>query len=127
MAGESPDRSKQRESSAEPTSGSAGPVPEKRDPRLAVAREAAGPSEKRDRVDTATRVLSTRDGRLREAVASWARSAEPDETPHTNGTDAGTGTGDGPAKPAAAPEGDETPAGATETGTATSEAPRAPE
>ncbi|WP_163013270.1 D-alanyl-D-alanine carboxypeptidase [Streptomyces fungicidicus] len=129
MAGESPDRSKQRESSAEPTSGSAGPVPEKRDPRLAVAREAAGPSEKRDRVDTATRVLSTRDGRLREAVASWVRSAEPDETPHTNGTDtgAGTGTGDGPAKPAAAPEGDETPAGATETGTATSEAPRAPE
>ncbi|MFI2910822.1 D-alanyl-D-alanine carboxypeptidase [Streptomyces sp. PDY-4] len=131
MAGESPDRSKQRESSAEPTSGSAGPVPEKRDPRLAVAREAAGPSEKRDRVDTATRVLSTRDGRLREAVASWARSAEPDETPHTNGTDAGTGTGtgtgDGPAKPAAAPEGDETPAGATETGTAASEAPRAPE
>ncbi|MFF0363943.1 D-alanyl-D-alanine carboxypeptidase [Streptomyces fungicidicus] len=129
MAGESPDRSKQRESSAEPTSGSAGPVPEKRDPRLAVAREAAGPSEKRDRVDTATRVLSTRDGRLREAVASWVRSAEPDETPRTNGTDtgAGTGTGDGPAKPAAAPEGDETPAGTTETGTATSEAPRAPE
>ncbi|QKW01057.1 D-alanyl-D-alanine carboxypeptidase [Streptomyces sp. NA02536] len=129
MAGESPDRSKQRESSAEPTWGSAGPVPEKRDPRLAVAREAAGPSEKRDRVDTATRVLSTRDGRLREAVASWVRSAEPDETPRTNGTDtgAGTGTGDGPAKPAAAPEGDETPAGTTETCTATSEAPRAPE
>ncbi|WP_431996697.1 D-alanyl-D-alanine carboxypeptidase [Streptomyces fungicidicus] len=127
MAGESPDRSKQRESSAEPTSGSAGPVPEKRDPRLAVAREAAGPSEKRDRVDTATRVLSTRDGRLREAVASWVRSAEPDETPHTNGTDTGAGTGDGAAKPAAAPEGDETPAGTTETGTATSEAPRAPE
>ncbi|MFD5772755.1 D-alanyl-D-alanine carboxypeptidase [Streptomyces fungicidicus] len=126
MAGESPDRSKQRESSAEPTSGSAGPVPEKRDPRLAVAREAAGPSEKRDRVDTATRVLSTRDGRLREAVASWVRSAEPDETPHTNGTDTGAGPGDGPAKPAA-PEADETPAGATETGTATSEAPRAPE
>ncbi|MFE0446073.1 D-alanyl-D-alanine carboxypeptidase [Streptomyces fungicidicus] len=127
MAGESPDRSKQRESSAEPTSGSAGPVPEKRDPRLAVAREAAGPSEKRDRVDTATRVLSTRDGRLREAVASWVRSAEPDETPHTNGTDTGAGAGDGPAKPAAAPEGDETPAGTTETGTAASEAPRAPE
>ncbi|MGW3590732.1 D-alanyl-D-alanine carboxypeptidase [Streptomyces fungicidicus] len=127
MAGESPDRSKQRESSAEPTSGSAGPVPEKRDPRLAVAREAAGPSEKRERVDTATRVLSTRDGRLREAVASWVRSAEPDETPRTNGTDTGAGAGDGPAKPAAAPEGDETPAGTTETGTATSEAPRAPE
>ena len=40
MAGESPDRSKQRESSAEPTSGNGGPVPGKRDPRLAVSREA---------------------------------------------------------------------------------------
>ncbi|MFJ3985205.1 D-alanyl-D-alanine carboxypeptidase [Streptomyces fungicidicus] len=139
MAGESPDRSKQRESSAEPTSGSAGPVPEKRDPRLAVAREAAGPSEKRDRVDTATRVLSTRDGRLREAVASWVRSAEPEETPHASaasGEDTGTpsapeapdgaaGTGDG-TTPAAPTDGG-TPAGATETGTPASEAPRTPE
>ncbi|MEU8850239.1 D-alanyl-D-alanine carboxypeptidase [Streptomyces sp. NPDC048564] len=66
MAGESPDRSKQRESSAEPTSGSAAPVPEpegptrqdageRSDPRLAVAREATAP---RGGVDTATRVLS---------------------------------------------------------------------
>ncbi|MFC5957797.1 D-alanyl-D-alanine carboxypeptidase [Streptomyces pratens] len=48
MAGESPDRSKQRESSAEPTPGSAGPVPEarseggaagRRDPRLAVTQD----------------------------------------------------------------------------------------
>ncbi|KUN97651.1 serine hydrolase [Streptomyces caeruleatus] len=72
MAGESPDRSKQRESSAEPTSGSAIPVPESRpepddptparpDPRLAVAREsaAADPADaQRGGVDTATRVLS---------------------------------------------------------------------
>ncbi|WP_416976160.1 hypothetical protein, partial [Streptomyces sp. 4F14] len=66
VAGESPDRSKQRESSAEPTSGSAIPVPEpgprsegtkpKRDPRLAVARETTPPSP--GGVDTATRVLS---------------------------------------------------------------------
>ncbi|WP_338017855.1 D-alanyl-D-alanine carboxypeptidase [Streptomyces adustus] len=60
MAGESPDRSKQRESSAEPTSGSAGAVPEARgavrDPRLAVARE----SSPRGGVDTATRVFSVR-------------------------------------------------------------------
>ncbi|WP_243762321.1 D-alanyl-D-alanine carboxypeptidase [Streptomyces sp. Tu 3180] len=110
MAGESPDRSKQRESSAEPTSGSAGPVPEarnsaeKRDLRLAVARESS-PSEDRGSVDTATRVLSVReaaedaaeaaeadgapseelgdsavegDGRLREAVAAWVRSADSD-------------------------------------------------
>ncbi|QOV37718.1 D-alanyl-D-alanine carboxypeptidase [Streptomyces ferrugineus] len=58
VAGESPDRSKQRESSAEPTSGSAVPVPDptpepKGDPRLAVARETS-----RGGVDTATRVLS---------------------------------------------------------------------
>ncbi|CAL9484103.1 D-alanyl-D-alanine carboxypeptidase [Streptomyces sp. enrichment culture] len=63
MAGESPDRSKQRESSAEPTSGSAGPVPgarsESADPRLAMAREAKG-SSGRGSVDTATRVLSAR-------------------------------------------------------------------
>nr|WP_167540235.1 D-alanyl-D-alanine carboxypeptidase [Streptomyces viridosporus] len=105
MAGESPDRSKQRESSAEPTSGSAGPVPEarnsaeERDPRLAVAREAAS-SKNRGSGDTATRVLSVREatedaaaddastggrddsaaegaGRLSEAVASWVRPAEP--------------------------------------------------
>ncbi|MGW5613521.1 D-alanyl-D-alanine carboxypeptidase [Streptomyces sp. NPDC003877] len=65
MAGESPDRSKQRESSAEPTSGSAGPVPgarsESADPRLAMAREAKVPSG-RAGVDTATRVLSARTG-----------------------------------------------------------------
>ncbi|MER7189255.1 D-alanyl-D-alanine carboxypeptidase [Streptomyces flaveolus] len=69
VAGESPDRSKQRESSEEPTSGSAGPVPEARteasetrDPRLAVAREAsAGSAKSGGGVDTATRVLSVRD------------------------------------------------------------------
>lgn len=106
MAGESPDRSKQRESSAEQTSGSAGPVPEKQDPRLAVAREAGDAGSGR-KADTATRVLSVPqaakgadadagaeddaegrdegrdagaqngDGRLREAVAAWVRSAEP--------------------------------------------------
>lgn len=85
MAGESPDRSKQRESSVEPTSGKAGPVPEARDPRSAVSRD----SDERGGVDTATRVLSTRDlksddeppaqqedARLREAVAAWVRSGD---------------------------------------------------
>ncbi|MFB7655189.1 MULTISPECIES: D-alanyl-D-alanine carboxypeptidase [unclassified Streptomyces] len=77
VAGESPDRSKQRESSEEPTSGSAGPVPEARteasearDPRLAVSREDAkssasagsdGSERPRGGVDTATRVLSVRE------------------------------------------------------------------
>ncbi|MGA5548484.1 D-alanyl-D-alanine carboxypeptidase [Streptomyces pseudogriseolus] len=128
VAGESPDRSKQRESSAEQTSGSAGPVPEKQDPRLAVARERekersagsgagsdSGSAEGRGKGDTATRVLTVReasssepegesgtddapvdadadgdaggpgegagngDGRLREAAATWVRSAEPEE------------------------------------------------
>ncbi|MFE9022197.1 D-alanyl-D-alanine carboxypeptidase [Streptomyces sp. NPDC007808] len=70
MAGESPDRSKQRESSAEPTSGSGGTVPdpasapsaetptERRDPRLAMSRETPAP---RVAVDTATKVLSRAD------------------------------------------------------------------
>ncbi|MDT0614297.1 D-alanyl-D-alanine carboxypeptidase [Streptomyces lancefieldiae] len=70
VAGESPDRSKQRESSEEPTSGSAGPVPEARtgaseagDPRAAVTHEGTKPSASaasRGGVDTATRVLSRR-------------------------------------------------------------------
>ncbi|MFI6562776.1 D-alanyl-D-alanine carboxypeptidase [Streptomyces sp. NPDC050534] len=72
MAGESPDRSKKRESSAEATSGSTGPVPEARtearDPRLAVARDAeasGGPASGKagasGGVDTATKVFSVRD------------------------------------------------------------------
>ena len=75
MAGEFPDRSKQRESSAEPTPGSAGPVPEARtetrDPRLAVARDTDGPgAESGGGVDTATRVFSVRDvAKARESAA----------------------------------------------------------
>ncbi|MER6343535.1 D-alanyl-D-alanine carboxypeptidase [Streptomyces sp. NPDC001595] len=107
VAGESPDRSKQRESSEEPTSGSAGPVPEARsevsDPRLAVARAA---------VDTATRVLSAKelaeargtdgsgDEKLRAAVAAWVRSGpaegatDADEADGTDGTDADAADGE---------------------------------
>ncbi|MEV5639296.1 D-alanyl-D-alanine carboxypeptidase [Streptomyces flaveolus] len=84
VAGESPDRSKQRESSEEPTSGSAGPVPEARteasetrDPRLAVAREAsAGSAKSGGGVDTATRVLSVRDT---ETGAETPGAAPPDD------------------------------------------------
>ncbi|MEU1920075.1 D-alanyl-D-alanine carboxypeptidase [Streptomyces albogriseolus] len=139
MAGESPDRSKQRESSAEQTSGSAGPVPERQDPRLAVARETGG-SESR-KTDTATRVLSVREasasapeetpasddadadadvdaesrddgaedgaeggeGRLREAVAAWVRTAEPkDEEKSSQGEEASGADGD--VKPAGSDE-----------------------
>ncbi|WP_369194546.1 D-alanyl-D-alanine carboxypeptidase [Streptomyces djakartensis] len=89
MAGESPDRSKQRESSAEPTSGSAGPVPgarsESADPRLAVARDAKSSktsSAGRGGVDTATRVLSVpTDGDAKAAPAEAERAdADPDAT-----------------------------------------------
>ncbi|MEV5815332.1 D-alanyl-D-alanine carboxypeptidase [Streptomyces mutabilis] len=95
VAGESPDRSKQHESSEEPTSGSAGPVPEartgtseKRDPRMAVAREAAKPSASagsaasaksagsRGGVDTATRVLSVRDAQTGEPAEDDDADAE---------------------------------------------------
>ncbi|MCX4567467.1 D-alanyl-D-alanine carboxypeptidase [Streptomyces viridodiastaticus] len=139
VAGESPDRSKQRESSAEQTSGSAGPVPERQDPRLAVARETGG-SESR-KTDTATHVLSVREasasapeetpasddadadadvdaesrddgaedgaeggeGRLREAVAAWVRTAEPkDEEKSSRGEDASGADGD--VKPAVGDE-----------------------
>ncbi|MFF7976773.1 D-alanyl-D-alanine carboxypeptidase [Streptomyces sp. NPDC007905] len=101
VAGESPDRSKQHESSAEPTSGSAGTVPAARDPRLTVSREKDSSD---GTVDTATKVLSVRDVKtaaasedpeapetaetpeskspakdedadLREAVSAWVRSA----------------------------------------------------
>ncbi|MFJ8190921.1 D-alanyl-D-alanine carboxypeptidase [Streptomyces sp. NPDC096094] len=90
VAGESPDRSKQRESSEEPTSGSAGPVPEARteasetrDPRLAVAREdakppasagSAGSAGSRGGVDTATRVLSVRETETESDTASDAEA-----------------------------------------------------
>ncbi|MER5517243.1 D-alanyl-D-alanine carboxypeptidase [Streptomyces sp. NPDC002763] len=108
VAGESPDRSKQRESSAEPTSGSAGTVPEPRDPRLAVAaedeRETAGG------VDTATRIFSVRDvktageddTKLREAVAAWVRTGPPAEETEDSGKDAEV-----PERPEAATEGPE--------------------
>lgn len=98
MAGESPDRSKQRESSAEPTSGSAIPVPEsrpepeggaeKRDPRLAVARESASARKPASRggVDTATRVLSRREleavrAELESEGAEKSDGAEDSENP----------------------------------------------
>ncbi|OPG03858.1 hypothetical protein B1R27_27115 [Streptomyces sp. GKU 895] len=103
MAGESPDRSKQRESSAEPTSGSAGPVPEARtevrDPRLAVARDAveeagstadAGP-EPRGGVDTATRVFSVRD--VAKARESAARADAAEASSADAPEDAGSGEG----------------------------------
>ncbi|WP_079040558.1 hypothetical protein [Streptomyces prasinus] len=106
VAGESPDRSKQRESSAEPTPGSSGPVPEarneggaagKRDPRAAVTRGASSPSSPkasdasasassseeaaasaggRGGVDTATRVLSARDTRTEDEEAEDSVEAE---------------------------------------------------
>ncbi|WP_413254699.1 D-alanyl-D-alanine carboxypeptidase [Streptomyces pseudovenezuelae] len=93
VAGESPDRSKQRESSAEPTSGSASPVPGARssapDPRLAVARESISLGG----LDTATKVFSVRD------LPKTPEDA--DESPAEAGTD-GSGTGEPEDAPPAA-------------------------
>lgn len=117
MAGESPDRSKQRESSAEPTSGSASTVPEAResrdsrevrDPRVAVAREAE-PSASRGGVDTATRVFSVRDLKTAESEQSEA-SAEGEEPTGTEGGDEATASGS-----AEGATETEEPEGATET------------
>ncbi len=92
MAGESPDRSKQRESSAEPTSGSAGPVPEARgeardvrDPRLAPAGE-SGTSESHGGVDTATRVLSVRD-LVTDAEEDSAEAAQSEKSENSEKSD----------------------------------------
>ncbi|GGJ51788.1 D-alanyl-D-alanine carboxypeptidase [Streptomyces brasiliensis] len=92
VAGESPDRSKQRESSAEPTPGGGGPVPETRDPRLAVARAAEA--------DTTTKVLSARDvrteddARLRAAVAAWVRTGTDEKPAEEDAEPDGTSTAD---------------------------------
>ncbi len=136
MAGESPDRSKQRESSAEQTSGSAGPVPETQDPRLTVARGAGGSGSGR-KADTSTRVLSVReasasgaedadadadadaaerrdegaqggDGRLREAVAAWVRSADPKSEDASGGASDASGV-DGDEEDVEAAASDESP------------------
>ncbi|MEU5363344.1 D-alanyl-D-alanine carboxypeptidase [Streptomyces sp. NPDC005925] len=112
MAGESPDRSKQRESSEHPTSGSSGPVPEARseaqpakpaeerpargklDPRLAVARETAPPSSPEaprtgGGADTATKEFVVRD-----AAAEDADGAErAEDAPRSEGTGGGTRDG----------------------------------
>ncbi|MEU9306827.1 D-alanyl-D-alanine carboxypeptidase [Streptomyces sp. NPDC048256] len=121
MAGESPDRSKQRESSAEPTSGSASTVPEAReprdsrevrDPRVAVAREAE-PSASRGGVDTATRVFSVRDLKTAESEQPEA-SAEPEEGEEPTGTEDGDeATAGESAEDATEAEGTEEPEGGT--------------
>ncbi|MEU6283343.1 D-alanyl-D-alanine carboxypeptidase [Streptomyces sp. NPDC047028] len=113
MAGESPDRSKQRESSAEPTPGSGPSVPEARDPRLAVSRERESAE---GTPDTSTKILSIRDTKsadddadLREAVSAWVRSSAEPAAPTEETTDeaepasAETAEEDEPGKPPAEP------------------------
>ncbi|WP_317443898.1 D-alanyl-D-alanine carboxypeptidase [Streptomyces collinus] len=101
VAGESPDRSKQQESSAEPTSGSAGSVPGARDPRLTVSREKDSSSGK---ADTATKVLSVRD--VKAAAASG--DPEPAESPEPAGSSDAAGAPDS-AESADSPESGESP------------------
>ncbi|RZU15128.1 serine hydrolase [Streptomyces sp. BK239] len=112
MAGESPDKSKskQRESSAEPTSGSAGAVPEARDPRVAAARDgeaSSSSSAARGGVDTATRVFSVRElktdedrqeepGEPEESAeeASEAAEGSTEKAGASDGASGGSGSGD---------------------------------
>ncbi|MFH8936887.1 D-alanyl-D-alanine carboxypeptidase [Streptomyces griseosporeus] len=107
VAGESPDRSKQRESSAEPTSGSAVPVPEARDgergdsgdPRLTLSREEAATGSPRGGVDTATRVLSIPERTERTAEAGAGDSgragdAEDDDEDAGEDSEAEAGAGE---------------------------------
>ncbi|MFF4051842.1 D-alanyl-D-alanine carboxypeptidase [Streptomyces chartreusis] len=134
VAGESPDRSKQRESSAEPTSGSAIPVPEsrpepeggaeKRDPRLAVARESASARKPASRggVDTATRVLSRREleavrAELESEGAEKSDGAEDSENPAADDATAKGGDAEG-ARAEAPDAGDAGDAGDAEQATA---------
>ncbi|MEU0965276.1 D-alanyl-D-alanine carboxypeptidase [Streptomyces sp. NPDC005917] len=130
VAGESPDRSKQRESSAEPTSGSGGTVPEPRDPRLTVAAEEGNENETAGGVDTATRIFSVRDlktadeddTKLRQAVAAWVRTGPPAEGAE-GAEDPGKDAEASERPVAAATEAEEGPEGAEEG----QKAPEAPE
>ncbi|MET8688478.1 D-alanyl-D-alanine carboxypeptidase [Streptomyces sp. NPDC004732] len=75
VAGETPDRSKQRKSSGNPTpEETSGPAPEERDPRLAMTRETP-----QVREDRATAVFSTKD--VAEAAAGSDGSDGPDPGP----------------------------------------------
>ncbi|MFE2719932.1 D-alanyl-D-alanine carboxypeptidase [Streptomyces mirabilis] len=139
MAGESPDRSKQHESSASsaqatPGTPAAVPGPNRAaaaaatDPRLAVARERAATV----RVDQATAVFSTRalaegsagsggkgpaeDARLREAVAAWVAGAD-EEAPE--GESEVPEASKGPEDPDKASRGAENAGTAAEAGTGT--------
>ncbi|MFE9624497.1 D-alanyl-D-alanine carboxypeptidase [Streptomyces sp. NPDC006527] len=107
VAGESPDRSKQRESSAEPTSGSAGTVPEARDPRVTMARENessnAASSPSRGGVDTATRVFSVRDLKTEDRPEDAAGDEEREEA--AQDASEATEDSDGP-EGAESPQGD---------------------
>ncbi|MGW7277148.1 D-alanyl-D-alanine carboxypeptidase [Streptomyces sp. NPDC054844] len=130
VAGESPDSSKQRESSEEPTSGSAGPVPEARteasearDPRLAVTREdakpsasagSAGPAGPRGGVDTATRVLSVRE-----------TEAESDTEAESKAEAEGEGAGSDPAEDGSSETPEESDTSEVSHTSGTSEADRA--
>jgi D-alanyl-D-alanine carboxypeptidase len=129
VAGESPDSSKQRESSAKPASGSAGPKAEARsdsgtargtlDPRVALTGEGEGAGEsgasgstgtsvaaaagERGGVDTATRVLS-----VREVVTAAGESGESSGISDKSGESGTSGISQ-----AGAAEGDESREGST--------------
>ncbi|WP_446447328.1 D-alanyl-D-alanine carboxypeptidase [Streptomyces broussonetiae] len=88
MAGESPDRSKQRESSAKATSGSGDSVPEDHDPRLAVSREKDSSDSQGGGVDTATKILTVRDVAKTDETADETTGAKTGKTGRTGKSDA---------------------------------------
>ncbi|QWB24984.1 D-alanyl-D-alanine carboxypeptidase [Streptomyces koelreuteriae] len=114
VAGESPDRSKQRESSEQKTSGSASPVPEARseasaesprDPRVPVSRDTEK-SSARGGVDTATRVFSVRTPD--EPTDAPSDDASDSKEPADATPDAEQGDGDGDAEASGSGQGDDT-------------------
>ncbi|MEU1025052.1 D-alanyl-D-alanine carboxypeptidase, partial [Streptomyces sp. NPDC005904] len=93
MAGETPDRSKQRKSSGNPTAADpSAPAPEERDPRLAITREipaaradageTSEASETSDASEPSQAAASgggaNGDARLRKAVAAWVATSDED-------------------------------------------------
>ncbi|MFE0173836.1 D-alanyl-D-alanine carboxypeptidase [Streptomyces sp. NPDC059002] len=87
VAGETPDRSKQRKSSGNPTAADSAPVPEERDPRLAMTRETP-----QAREDTATAVFSTK-------TVNGAKAPEASEEPEASDVPEAPEASDAPEAP----------------------------
>ncbi len=81
VAGETPDRSKQRKSSGKPTAASV-PAADERDPRLAVSRQVPAAREDRETAVFSTKAVAGREERAEDAP----EPAEPSKDPETSET-----------------------------------------